>query len=313
MGYNNKKKKVALIGCGLIGQSWAVSFLSAGFSVSLFDPTEGVTETAEEKITAKLSDLQKHGLISKRKISDYLSQIYLAPSISKAVEDCIYVQESGPENLDTKKELTLNIDKATPDHIPIASSTSGIPASLYANEVKGNYRCIVVHPINPPHLIPAVEIVPAPFTDQSTIKTVKTIISSIGKQPLELNKEIPGFVVNRLQGALLIEAFNLAKEGICSAQEIDKAISEGLGLRWSFMGPFETIHLNAPEGITGYADRYEKMYQEMFNKTDLGWSSVIKNGLEKELLSLYDLNNREEHESERDSKLTQLISHKIKH
>ena len=312
MGYNNKTKKVALIGCGLIGQSWAVSFLSAGFSVSLFDPTEGVTETAKEKITAKLSDLQNHGLISKRKISDYLSQIYLAPSISKAVEDCIYVQESGPENLDIKKELTLSIDKATPDHIPIASSTSGIPASLYADELKGNYRCIVVHPINPPHLIPAVEIVPAPFTDQSTIKIVKTIISSIGKEPLELNKEIPGFVVNRLQGALLVEAFNLAKEGICSAQEIDKAISEGLGLRWSFMGPFETIHLNAPEGITGYVDRYEKMYQEMFNKTDLDWSSVIKNGLEKELLSLYDLNNHEEHESERDSKLTQLISHKIK-
>ena len=313
MGYNNKKKKVALIGCGLIGQSWAVSFLSAGFSVSLFDPTEGITESAKEKITAKLSDLQNHGLIGKRKVSDYLSQIYLAPTISKAVEDCIYVQESGPENLDIKKDLTLSIDKATPDHIPIASSTSGIPASLYADEVKGNYRCIVVHPINPPHLIPAVEIVPAPFTDQSTIKTVKTIISSIGKEPLELNKEIPGFVVNRLQGALLVEAFNLAKEGICSAQEIDKAISEGLGLRWSFMGPFETIHLNAPEGITGYVDRYEKMYQEMFNKTDLDWSSVIKNGLEKELLSLYDLNNREEHESERDSKLTQLISHKIKH
>ena len=96
---NNKKKKVALIGCGLIGQSWAISFLSAGFGVSLFDPTEGVSEAAKEKITAKLSDLQNHGLISKRKIADYLSQIYLAPSISKAVEDCVYVQESGPENL----------------------------------------------------------------------------------------------------------------------------------------------------------------------------------------------------------------------
>jgi len=313
MGKNNKKKKVALIGCGLIGQSWAVSFLCAGFSVSLFDPTESVTETAKEKIAAKLSDLQNHGLIRKRKISDYFNQIYLAPSISKAVEDCIYVQESGPENLDVKKELTLNIDKATPDHIPIAGSTSGIPTSLYANELKGNYRCIVAHPINPPHLIPAVEIVPAPFTNQSTIKTVKTIISSIGKEPIELNKEIPGFIVNRLQGALLIEAFNLAKEGICSAQEIDKAISAGLGLRWSLMGPFETIHLNAPEGIAGYVERYEKMYQEIFNRTDLDWSSVINHGLEKELLSLYDPNNHEEHESERDSKLTKLILHKNKH
>ena len=312
MGYNNKKKKVALIGCGLIGQSWAVSFLSAGFSVSLFDPTEGVTETAKEKITAKLSDLQNHGLISKRKISDYLSQIYLAPSITKAVEDCVYVQESGPENLDIKKELTQNIDKATSENIPIASSTSGIPTSLYANEVEGNYRCIVAHPINPPHLIPAVEIVPAPFTSQSTTKTVKKIISSIGKEPLELKKEIPGFVVNRLQGALLAEAFNLIKEEICSAQEIDKAISEGLGLRWSFMGPFQTIHLNAPEGIAGYVDRYEKMYQGMFENLDIEWSSTINLGLEQELLKLYDLGEREKYEKDRDNKLTKLILHKTK-
>jgi len=312
MGYNNKKKKVALIGCGLIGQSWAVSFLMADFSVSLFDPNKGVTETAKEKITAKLSDLQNHGLISKRKISDYLNQIYLAPSIAKAVEDCVYVQESGPENLDIKKELTQNIDKATPDHIPIASSTSGIPTSLYANKVIGNYRCIVAHPINPPHLIPAVEIIPAPFTSQSTTKTVKEIISLIGKEPLELKKEIPGFVVNRLQGALLTEAFNLVKEGICSAQEIDKAISEGLGLRWSFMGPFQTIHLNAPEGIAGYVDRYEKMYQGMFENLDIEWSSVIKLGLEQELLKLYDLGEREKYEKDRDNKLAKLILHKTK-
>ena len=307
---NNKKKKVALIGCGLIGQSWAVSFLGAGFSVSLFDPTEGVSEAAKEKITSKLSDLQNHGLISKRKIADYLSQIYLAPSISKAVEDCVYVQESGPENLDIKKELTQNIDKATPDHIPIASSTSGIPTSLYANEVEGNYRCIVAHPINPPHLIPAVEIVPAPFTSQSTKKTVKEIISSIGKEPLELKKEIPGFVVNRLQGALLTEAFNLVKEGICSAQEIDKAISEGLGLRWSFMGPFQTIHLNAPEGIAGYVERYEKMYQDMFKGSDFDWAELVKNGLETELLKLYPLEEREEHEEQRNNNLMKLLIHK---
>ena len=310
MGNNNKKKKVALIGCGLIGQSWAVSFLSAGFSVSLFDPTEGVTNTAKEKITAKLGDLQNYGLISKRKISDYLSQIYLAPSISKAVEDCVYVQESGPENLDIKKELTQNIDKATSENIPIASSTSGIPTSLYANEVEGNYRCIVAHPINPPHLIPAVEIVPAPFTSMSTTQTVKEIISSIGKEPLELKKEIPGFVVNRLQGALLTEAFNLVKEGICSANEIDKAISDGLGLRWSFMGPFQTIHLNAPEGIKGYVGRYEKMYQDMFKSNDFDWAEIVKNDLETDLLKLYPLEEREEHEEQRNNNLMKLLIHK---
>ena len=309
---NNQKKKVALIGCGLIGQSWAISFLSAGFEVSLFDPVEGVTVQSQEKIIVKLSDLQNYGLLKNKNISDFLDKIHLARDISQAVEGSFYVQESGPEDLDIKRELTKKIDAATPDNIPIASSTSGIPASMYASEVKGKYRCLVAHPINPPHLIPAVEIVPAPFTSEAITQAVKKIITSIDKEPLELKKEIPGFVVNRLQGALLCEAFNLVKEGIASAEDIDKAISEGLGLRWSFMGPFQTIHLNAPEGIAGYVKRYEKMYKEMFSKPDIEWSSVLKHGLEEELLNLYKLHEREKYEKERDNKLTELILHKIK-
>ena len=309
---NNQKKKVALIGCGLIGQSWAISFLSAGFEVSLFDPVEGVTVQSQEKIIVKLSDLQNYGLLKNKNISDFLDKIHLARDISQAVEDSFYVQESGPEDLDIKRELTKKIDAATPDNIPIASSTSGIPASMYASEVKGKYRCLVAHPINPPHLIPAVEIVPAPFTSKAITQVVKKIITSIDKEPLELKKEIPGFVVNRLQGALLSEAFKLVKDGIASAEDIDKAISEGLGLRWSFMGPFHTIHLNAPEGIAGYVKRYEKMYGEMFNKSDIEWSSVVKLGLEEELLKLYHLSEREKHEKERDTKLTELILHKTK-
>ena len=309
---NNPKKKVALIGCGLIGQSWAISFLSAGFDVSLFDPVEGITDKAKEKIKAKLSDLQKYGLLKNKNISDLLDKVHLAQELSHAVEGSFYVQESGPEDLDIKKELTKKIDAVAAENIPIASSTSGIPASLYASDVKGKYRCLVAHPINPPHLIPAVEIVPAPFTSEAITQAVKKIIISIDKEPLKLKKEIPGFVVNRLQGALLSEAFNLVKEGISSAEDIDKAISEGLGLRWSFMGPFQTIHLNAPEGIAGYVKRYEEMYREMFNKPDIGWSSVVKLGLEEELLNLYQISEREKHEKERDSKLTELILHKIK-
>jgi len=309
---NNQKKKVALIGCGLIGQSWAISFLSAGFDISLFDPVKGVTKKAKEKIKAKLSDLQNYGLLKNKNISDYLDRIHLNQDLLHAVEGSIYVQESGPEDLDIKKELTKRIDAATPDNIPIASSTSGIPTSLYASDIPGRYRCLVAHPINPPHLIQAVEIVPAPFTNETITQAVKKIITAIGKEPLALKKEIPGFVVNRLQGALLNEAFNLVKEGISSAEDIDKAISEGLGLRWSFMGPFQTIHLNAPEGIAGYVKRYEKMYRDIFNKTDIEWSSVVNLGLEEELIKLYPLSEREKQERERDNKLTKLTLHKMK-
>ena len=307
----DQNKKVAVIGCGLIGQSWATSFLSAGFDVSLFDPLEGVTALAKEKIKAKLSDLQNFGILENKNLSDYANKIHLAPDLSEAVEGCFYVQESGPEDLDIKKELTTKIDAATADNIPIASSTSGIPASLYASGVKGQYRCLVAHPINPPHLIPAVEIVPAPFTSETIIQVVKEVIVSIDKKPLELKREIPGFVVNRLQGALLSEAFNLIKKDIASAEDIDKAVSEGLGLRWSFMGPFQTIHLNAPEGISGYVERYEKMYGEMFNKPEIDWSSIVKLGLQEELQNLYPLIERENYEKDRDDKITKLILHKI--
>ena len=307
----DQNKKVAVIGCGLIGQSWAISFLSAGFDVSLFDPLEGVTALAKEKIKAKLSDLQNFGMLENKNLSDYANKIHLAPDLSEAVKGCFYVQESGPEDLDIKKELTTKIDAATADNIPIASSTSGIPASLYASGVKGQYRCLVAHPINPPHLIPAVEIVPAPFTSETIIQVVKEVIVSIDKKPLELKREIPGFVVNRLQGALLSEAFNLIKKDIASAEDIDKAVSEGLGLRWSFMGPFQTIHLNAPEGISGYVERYEKMYGEMFNKPEIDWSSIVKLGLQEELQNLYPLIERENYEKDRDDKITKLILHKI--
>lgn len=307
---NNHKKKVALIGCGLIGQSWAISFLTAGFNVSLFDPVREGRATANDKIKAKLSSLQRSGLIKNKSISDYLDGVHIAENLSDAVRGSIYVQESGPENLDIKKQLTKKIDAVTPEDVPIASSTSGIPTSLYARDLQGKYRCLVAHPINPPHLIPAVEIVPAPFTSESTTKAVKEILNSIDKEPLVLKKEIPGFVVNRLQGALLTEAFNLVKDGISSAEDIDKAISQGLGLRWSFMGPFQTIHLNAPDGITGYVERYENMYGEMFNKPDIDWLSIVKLGLEEELLNQYQLDEREKHEEERDHNLIQLLIHK---
>ena len=311
MKNKREQKKVAIIGCGLIGQSWAVNFLSAGFSVSLFDPIEGVVEAAKKEIKEKLDVLKTNGLINDGNLSNYLDKIFLARSLREVVKDVIYVQESGPEDLYIKKELTQNIDKVTQEHIPIASSTSGIPASSYAADVPGQSRCIVAHPINPPHLIPAVEIIPAPFTSKIITETVKKIICSLGKQPIELKKEIPGFIVNRLQGVLLIEAFNLVKDGIASAQDIDRAISEGLGLRWAIMGPFKTIHLNAPEGIKGYVGRYENMYQDMFKSSDLNWAELIKNGLETDLLKLYPLEEREEQEEQRNSKLMQLLSHKI--
>jgi 3-hydroxyacyl-CoA dehydrogenase len=132
--------------------------------------------------------LSKYGLLKTEEISDYVSRVYLSKSISEAVQHSVYIQESGPEDLCTKKKLTHNIDQLAPKNIPICSSTSGIPASLYANEVFAKNRCLVAHPINPPHLILAVETVPAPFTDASIVDSVKEIILSLNQAPLELKK-----------------------------------------------------------------------------------------------------------------------------
>jgi 3-hydroxyacyl-CoA dehydrogenase len=145
----------------------------------------------------------------------------------------------------------------------LASSTSGIPASAFTEGLKGRARCLVAHPINPPHIVPLVELVPAPWTDAAVVERTAALMRAVGQSPIRLNHEVKGFVVNRLQGALLSEAFKLGEDGVCSAADIDAAIKDGLGLRWSFIGPFETIDLNSPTGVRGYCEMLGQLYYEL--------------------------------------------------
>jgi len=177
-----------------------------------------------------------------------LDKIHLAQDIQQAIEGSIHVQESGPEDLGIKKALTKEIDAATPDNIPIASSTSGIPASLYAVDLKGKDRCLVAHPINPPHLIPAVEIVPAPFTREGITQTVKDIMISIDKEPLELKKEIPGFIATRLQEALWREALHMVANDEATPEQIDLALINGPAPRMAYQGQCMAFHVACGEG-----------------------------------------------------------------
>jgi 3-hydroxyacyl-CoA dehydrogenase len=173
------------------------------------------------------------------------------------------VQESTPEQLDAKRAVFAQLDSlAAPDTI-LASSTSAIVPSLFTETLKGRHRCLVAHPVNPPHLVPLVELVGAPWTANDTVAKAKAIYESIGQVPIIVHREIEGFILNRLQGALLAEAFRLAGEGYVSPQDLDKTLKDGLGLRWSFMGPFETIELNAPGGIPDYCARYTEFYKRL--------------------------------------------------
>ncbi len=172
-----------------------------------------------------------------------------------------------------------------------------MPISLITQNLKGIDRCIISHPVNPPHLIPCVEISPSLNTSSNTIKRTKNIFKKIGFSIVFVKKEIDGFILNRLQGALLNEALKLYSEGYASADHIDNTVKNGLGMRWAFMGPFETIDLNAPGGIKDYMSRYGEMYlnMEKNNKILADWSEENADKLEAErrlLLSQEELQLR---------------------
>ena len=161
------------------------------------------------------------------------------------------MQENGPETAAAKRAIFADLDGAAPPAAILASSTSFIPASQFSEGLPGRARCLVGHPVNPPHLVPVVELCGAPWTAPETIARARTLYESARQAPITVNREIFGFVLNRLQGVLLAEAFRLVGEGVVSPQDLDVTLKDGLGLRWSFMGPFETIELNAPGGIRG--------------------------------------------------------------
>ena len=306
---NQDAQDIAIVGCGLIGQAWAVVFARAGFRVRLYDHDPDAARRAPPLIAARLSELEDAGLLKPGQAKAANTRIAVAHSLEEALKNACYVQENTLENLEVKSQVTADIDAVLATEVPIGSSTSGIPASHYAHEVEGRSRCIVVHPINPPHLVPAVEVIPAPFTDPVVTEKVQDLMHQIGQSTILLNKEVNGFVVNRLQGALLREAFDLLAQGVASSESIDRAISDGLGLRWALMGPFQTIHLNAPEGVKQYVARYGPMYEEMFadSGTHAVWQSCVTSGLAEDLCKRFPLKHLQEAQDERDARLMGLL------
>jgi L-gulonate 3-dehydrogenase len=255
------RKNVAIVGAGLIGRAWAAIFARAGWSVRLTDPHAPTLDSAVALIHAELHSLHRHGLADDPEGAAKL--ISVAGSLADAVKDVSFVQENGPEKIDDKIALFAELDRLAPADALLVSSTSAIVASRFTENLKGRERCLVGHPVNPPHLIPLVELCGAPWTSAEAIARARSIYRDIGQVPVTVTKEINGFVLNRLQGALLAEAFRLVGEGYISAEDLDHTVKDGLGLRWSFMGPFETIELNAPGGIADYCARYTGFYKEL--------------------------------------------------
>jgi L-gulonate 3-dehydrogenase len=256
-----QNRNVAIVGVGLIGRAWAAIFARAGWTVHLTDPHQPTLKAAPGLIRDELQALARHGLADDP--DGAAARLSIAASLEDAVGDVEFVQENGPEVVEQKIAIFTELDKLTPPDALLVSSTSAITASRFTEMLPGRARCLIGHPVNPPHLIPLVELCGAPWTAPDAIDRARKIYSEIGQVPVTINREINGFVLNRLQGALLAEAFRLVGEGFISAEDLDHTVKDGLGLRWSFLGPFETIELNAPGGIPDYCARYTGFYKEL--------------------------------------------------
>ncbi|MFV0296180.1 MAG: 3-hydroxyacyl-CoA dehydrogenase [Hyphomicrobiaceae bacterium] len=247
---------VGLIGVGLIGRAWANVFSRAGWDVKCWDANADATANAPRLVAESLHDLARHGLVSDP--DGAARRVTSAASLADAVSGVDFVQESGPETIDAKRQIWPLMDEAAPPEAILVSSSSAIVASRFTEDLNGRHRCLIAHPVNPPHVVPIVELCPAPWTDPAAVKRARGIYESVGQVPMELKKEIDGFILNRMQAVLLSEAFRLVSEGYCTPEDLDKTIAHGLGLRWSFMGPFETIEMNAPGGIPDYCARFSQ-------------------------------------------------------
>ena len=252
---------VGVVGAGLIGRAWGMIFARAGWSVRLWDPAEGAADAARELCAEGLRDMAAQGLCEDP--GGAAGRIAAAASLAACLDGAGFVQECGPELVEVKRVLFAELDAAAAPDAILASSSSAIRCSLFTEGLPGRARCLVGHPVNPPHLIPLVELSGAPWTDPAVIARAHQVYASIGQVPITVLKEIEGFVLNRLQGALLAEAFRLVSEGYVTPEDLDRTVADGLGLRWSFMGPFETIELNAPDGIPDYCARYTGFYKRL--------------------------------------------------
>jgi 3-hydroxyacyl-CoA dehydrogenase len=304
--------KVAIVGSGFIGRAWAISFARAGRDVALWDREPSATAQARDYIAGILSDLERNGLLGGQAPDAVLGRIAVTADLTDALAGADHVQENVPEKLDLKREVLGLIDGLAGDDAVIASSTSALLPSTFTAHLAGKHRCLVVHPLNPPYLIPAVEVVPAPWTSSETIERTRVLLVDAGHAPLVMKRELDGFIMNRLQGALLEEAFRLVADGYAGIEDVDIGIRDGLALRWSFMGPFETIDLNAPGGVRDYVERYQGIYSGIFEQMQrrVDWTGPVLETIESERRGRLPQAALAERQVWRDRRLMALAAHK---
>ena len=283
-------KRVGVVGCGTIGCGWATFYALKGMQTRLFDQFPASLEKAKEKVKSNLQTLVGLGEITQEQAAEAMKNLYIGTSMEDALEGVSFVQESIYEDYDAKKALFKQLDAMLPEDVIIATSSSGLLMTEIQTVVE-RYpgRCLIGHPINPVFLVPLVEIVPGKQTDPQAMVDARAFYESVGKVPVTLKKEIPGYLENRLTAALYREAIDLAINDVASVEDIDKTIWAGPGLRYALMGPLTSYHLGGGEGGTRYfvgdllGNALTQWWEDMntWTKVPDGAVEILEKGLEE--------------------------------
>ncbi|KAJ5296516.1 uncharacterized protein N7443_007409 [Penicillium atrosanguineum] len=304
-------KTVGVIGTGVIGASWTALFLAKGLKVIVTDPApeaEAKLRDYLQKNCAKIPNAQVT-------INDCFKNLRFVKDIDAYLGDVDLIQENGPERLDFKRRLFAHLDAKTPEHVLIASSSSGLPSSEFVTECTNKpARILIGHPFNPPHLVPLVEVVPHPGTGDEYVTAACQFYRSLGKDPVVVKQEAPGFIANRLQAALCAEAYSLISRGVISAEDLDKTMTSGLGLRWALTGPIMTNALGGGGDFNHFIDHLgpafkswlDDMHQHQFKLDSPEEIGNVK-GRVNDWVSRVNL---EEVEKKRDEALVDLVRNK---
>lgn len=253
---------VAVVGAGSIGVSWAIVFARTGHQAAVYEPDQARRDDAAGDLRARLRELGDAELLDEP-AGRVAERVTFHADLSTALAGTAHVQECVPEDPGLKRRLFERLDRETGADVVLASSSSALTMSEIAGNLTGRGRCLVVHPANPPHLLPVVELVPAPFTRESVVVRTAELLNAAGMEPVRVRREVEGFVYNRLQGAVLREAYCLVRDEIASVEDIDRVMRDGLGRRWAVVGPFETVDLNTRGGIAAHARRLGPAYARM--------------------------------------------------
>jgi len=257
---DNIFKTVAVIGTGVIGRGWIRVFTRAGCRTRIYDAAQAQTHKALNWVEADLKRDVSDDFISLKQAETCLSLISLHSNLDEALSGTEYVQESGPENLEIKQAIFSLMDKIAPPRVILASSTSALNIEDIAGSLKGAGRCFTAHPFNPPHILPAVEMMPTKDADPALFEQAMVFLKAVGQKPVRMNFFIPGYLANRIQAAVVREAIHLVQSGVADVEAVDTVIKDALGLRWAIFGNFGTNNTNADGGVREYYGRFGQAY-----------------------------------------------------